>query len=533
MRRTTVLLGAGASADAGLPLTVQLAERVLHEANAVDMRDRGQDWLRALNFVYGSMVGYQSEDGNNPLQAVNIERLISAIRLLQDPKGHEVAPFVANWKAGALGMGVGQIDRALGKGVIKGVEAAVAKSAFHAEQELAESIAQIARAAAATGDSRAYVEAEQKVLQSLSRELADIGSVDYLRPIADTARAQPGGIDVLTLNYDLTIETMAAGEGVRVERGIEQWAPGRPMAFDQTAETIRLYKLHGSLDWRLETAGSTTHAPKISTRDTAQDPGFPIKRPMPWIVVGDREKLATDGPTLALLNAAVEALQRSQRLVVVGYSFSDAHINAMIRDWMSADSSRTIAIVDSNWEHRNLGEFRADLIGTYGLREREPRASRVIPLSGTAGQRLGEALQSAPLAFPEPYANGTVEELSDGVSRITATLLGPAVSDASAHASTRRDPADSSQFVNVGVDLFISEDEARAYDRNASAWGRSSWRTPHVDNWAEGQAISFYCRTPTVPLEELSVWASRLDARNQLSISVPLGHVASPNKDNE
>lgn len=78
MRRITLLLGAGASVDAGLPLTVQLAERVLHEANS----DSGRNWVRALNFVYGSMVGYQSEDGSNPLQAVNIERLISAIRLL-------------------------------------------------------------------------------------------------------------------------------------------------------------------------------------------------------------------------------------------------------------------------------------------------------------------------------------------------------------------------------------------------------------------------------------------------------------------
>lgn len=407
----------------------------------------------------------------------------------------------------------------------------MSQSAFFAEQKLADSIAQIARAAATTGNPRAYVEAEQNVLQSLSRQLAAIESVDYLRPIADAARTQPDGVDVLTLNYDLTIETMAAREGVRVERGIERWAPGHPMSFSQEPDTIRLYKLHGSLDWRLESPGNVTRAPKISIGDPAQGSDVPTKRLMPWIVVGDREKLATDGPTLALLNAAADALHRSQRLVVVGYSFSDSHINAMIRDWMSADPNRDIAIIDTNWDHRTLGEFRSGLIEFYGLSAREPRASRVITLDGSAALRLREAFQSEPLAFPEPYAAGIVENLSDGISRITVTLLGPMITSANTHVRAQRDPASPDRTLHVG--LFTSEDEARGADRNASAWGGRSGRTARIDNWAEGQSIAFYCRTPTAPLEEFFMLASRPDARSSLKFSVPLAPASSADSDSE
>lgn len=53
--------------------------------------------------------------------------------------------------------------------------------------------------------------------------------------------------------------------------------------------------------------------------------------------LGDREKLATHGPTLALNFAACEALARATHLAVIGYSFGDAHINAIIRDWLAAD----------------------------------------------------------------------------------------------------------------------------------------------------------------------------------------------------
>lgn len=90
VRRTIVLLGAGASRDAGLPLTSQLAEMLVARFNRQSPR---LPFVQALNFVYSAMIGHQGEDGSDPLRAVNIETLISAVRLLQQRESHEVAPF--------------------------------------------------------------------------------------------------------------------------------------------------------------------------------------------------------------------------------------------------------------------------------------------------------------------------------------------------------------------------------------------------------------------------------------------------------
>ena len=61
-----MLLGAGASADASLPLT-HLAEKLVRRSNETDTPVFGlrSNWVSALNFVYGSMVGPQAEDGNS------------------------------------------------------------------------------------------------------------------------------------------------------------------------------------------------------------------------------------------------------------------------------------------------------------------------------------------------------------------------------------------------------------------------------------------------------------------------------------
>lgn len=81
--RVIVLLGAGASVDAGLPLTSQLAARLVDAANSGRSRRPPTPMVQALNFTYGALVGHHAESGRNPLEAVNIERLNLALLLLQ------------------------------------------------------------------------------------------------------------------------------------------------------------------------------------------------------------------------------------------------------------------------------------------------------------------------------------------------------------------------------------------------------------------------------------------------------------------
>lgn len=416
--RTIVLLGAGASRDSGLPLTGDLAELVVARANADDgSRHRRQQpsGVAELNFIYSAMMGHQGEHGDDPLQAVNIETLISAVRLLQSRESHEVAPFVASWKEGARGFP--NPSSSIGSDYARAMQSAVDNSLqdrHFGGRDLAELVAKIASEVMSRPDTSAFANLEILLLRSIREFLTNITSVDYLQPLAHLARDQPGGLDVITLNYDLTIEMLAEQCGIEIDRGIERWAPGAPLEFEQVNGRINLMKLHGSVDWELTVrTPSTVHPPQVNVvePEPANDPDdYPTSRRrvpgLPWIVVGDREKLATDGPTLDLLHAARTAMDAADSLVVIGYSFADAHVNAMVRNWMAVRPDRTLTVVDPGWPTFDADEPRGHLAKAYGGSDswNQPGAMpRIAVFKEPAAAALQKAL-SVDHALEDPIA---------------------------------------------------------------------------------------------------------------------------------
>lgn len=411
--RIVVLIGAGASVDAGLPLTSQLAENILRNANA----DRQTPAVQALNFVYGAMVGHQADDGGDPLRAVNIETLVSALRLLQEREKHEVAPFVASWKSGALGFGPRGPSMTEGRALIQALDRELLER-HSMGTSAANAVASIARQAIGRGSPQTFLDAERLVLKSLQSELGHPMATAYLQPIVDLASTQAGGLDVVSLNYDLALERQAVAAGVRVDTAMARWSPGLPLDFHQEDGLLRIIKVHGSLDWVLH-----AHQPYDAA---IQSPDIAVRvegdRELPWIVVGDRDKLATDGPTLRLFQAAFEALSRAEHLVVAGYSFADSHINALIRDWMLVDARHTMTVLDPNW-HRaddyNDQSFRTVLVRKYSrTAEPSPPAvgleARLLPIQGTTATSLHEALSRRPEPDPSPYFDAATTARSDG-----------------------------------------------------------------------------------------------------------------------
>lgn len=344
------------------------------------MTTSGRDgWVSALNFVYGSMMGHQSEDGGNPLEAVNIERLISALRLLQEVENHEAAPFVLSWKPSVHNLGSSNFQSSdfgrAGDRLVQALSTSSQGRRAFAGRDVESAVATISMAAlsASRGDKRVFKQAEDAILQALVRILSAISSVDYMQPLARLALEQDGGLDVLTLNYDLTVETLARKSGIALVTGIEDWQPGTPLSLTIENRRVNLLKMHGSLNWKYEAADSPTAPVRITVRtesDAAEENHQlrPRHQSKPCIVVGDREKLATDGPTLYLYAAAQEMLARTDNLVVVGYGFADTHVNNLIRDWMLGDDKRTITLLDPSipTDTADANDFRAALIASYG-----------------------------------------------------------------------------------------------------------------------------------------------------------------------
>lgn len=511
--RRAVLLGAGASADAGLPLTFQLAERVVQRANEQPDGPGRRDWVSVLNFVYGSMVGYQAEDGGDPLGAVNIEKLISALRLLQNLADHEAAPFVSAWKPAALGVGVSDADESAGSRLVRGIERTVAGDRFLAKSEIVGAVAQISRLAARGGNPAAFAEAEGEVLTLLVTLLSDLQDVDYLKPLADLARRQEGGLDVLTLNYDLSVETMTRASGVRVDRLVDRWRPGEPLELPEVSGRMNLLKLHGSLDWFAEPPPRLTSVPGISV-EPPPDAKFQgqRRRARPWIVVGDREKLATDGPTLALLQAAESALRKATHLVVVGYSFADSHINALIRNWLLGDGERTITVVDKNWSGKE--GFPAALVAEYGARPSRGQQSRLLPLEGTARERLAESFTASPAITPEIYGEATSKK--DGeLFVIRVRNLGPDLRKASFYLNNPRGPEG---HYGSGTSTYTTIRELRS-DRPLP---HGSWRTASVERFAQGDEIELYTDGPIESGAAVDLFGFRRDSAEPVHQNLPL-----------
>lgn len=445
--RTAVLLGAGASRDAGMPLTEELARKILESFDAElleaepRLRKRQQPIVDALHVVYGAMVAHATERRKSALSAVNVERLVSAIRLLRDRRTHEAAPFVASWRPSIESVDAHPLpfrDEDLRE------HFSIDSSFNFRVRGLAERIAAIAKATFDQGDGSTFRALEDQLLRRICALLSQPTDVTYFKPLIDLAVRQPGGLDITTLNYDLTIETAAKEHTVPVDTGLDRWRPELPLAFEPVDGRINLIKPHGSIDWAR--VGSSLHKrlegfPLVRNHyrtnvDPQQHPSWGSSE-SPLIVIGDREKLETDGPTLALLRAFEETLHRASHLLVVGYSFGDEHVNTIVRNWMNADPRRTLTIVDPGWntEPMIIGPdsdltFKEALIFTAGL-SLTATHGRIVVIKKGAKEGLPEAISARPLSrlenliemevLPPPRASVRVTNPGYTLTRMTAT----------------------------------------------------------------------------------------------------------------
>lgn len=360
-----MLLGAGASFDAGLKTTYGLAQDLMERVNSSASSAR-IGVREALNFVYGEMAAHRGAHGENPVDAVNTERLISAVRLLADRDNHEADPFVASWKSAP---GVARATAAMSGSDLSSAFSRT-PDAF-GESVDTRRLARGIRRITSDRHDQIFGHLEETLLQTVSEVLSAHGDVEYLHPLVHLAQAQDG-VDIATLNYDLTVEAAARSLSVPVHRGVEDWIPGSPMHFTTQRGHVNLFKLHGSIDWEHVSAerqrdewyrehGRRDTYPVVAGRSVRVSDEGSVNRPA--IIIGDREKLNGEGPTLALIAAFEQALARADHLAIVGYSFTDVHVNALIRSWANADTLRTITVIDPRWPKRyDLEGFRHHLL---------------------------------------------------------------------------------------------------------------------------------------------------------------------------
>jgi len=117
----------------------------------------------------------------------------------------------------------------------------------------------------------------------------------------------------------------------------------------------------------------------------------------PAVIFGAGNKLRAGGPYRSLLQHFEERLEGSQALLIVGYSFRDAHVNAILTEWVNADHARRMVVLDKSAER--LGAFPRNLLDmTFGnylwwMASSHPERVQLIP--GTAKDGLADAITAA------------------------------------------------------------------------------------------------------------------------------------------
>lgn len=338
--RAIFLLGAGASHDAGLPLASDLTGRVLN-AQIGSRREQA-----ALNYVVGAIIGHRSKSGVRPNELPDIETVISAIELLATRGDLEVAPFVT-WDA-AVGAQAAPTHAESSVSLADGVKAALGEASGPRVrrpdgQPLLDAVERIAGRVAGVGLQEPYHRLKSNIMRLMISELAvkDPTRLSYLNPLLDYVRSIPSPDGVIaTLNYDVSVEEAARWSGCPVDQGVEGWT--RTGAISWHPDSVRLIKLHGSLDWRRDDLAEDGEFGRVRL-GRSRGPDDPRE---PLIVLGRREKLRPEGPSLQLLEAFRDALLRASALVVIGYRFGDSHINALVGHWLDCSHSRHLIVVD-------------------------------------------------------------------------------------------------------------------------------------------------------------------------------------------
>ena len=332
-----VLLGAGASRDAGLPLAADLTDCLRQRlCDPID-----EPLRRALRLVESGICFRRGTGGNQTIRRVDIEEILEIADLLADRRAQPLSAYVDTWNAEL--------------------------------EELSRS-----------GDGyffRSLVSRARDMLPEALAEPNDLEEVEYLAGIAKLGRNFPrvgGGAYpvVFSLNYDRCAERAFSDAGLPFTTGFRE---GRwdGMEFSR-ANCLRLFKLHGSFGWvRLPEYGTLYDVSESLRREDINVESYEVADEL---VFGTSNKLQVAQPFLWMVNRFSEEIQACRWVVAVGYSFGDPHVNEIISLGMAADPQKRLIVVDPSVAESQLEA--APQMSVYPV--------RTIYMKSTAKEALGD-----------------------------------------------------------------------------------------------------------------------------------------------
>lgn len=186
-------------------------------------------------------------------------------------------------------------------------------------------------------------------------------SLDYLLCIKDAFQdSETSGMDIFTLNHDTVMETYLSGERINYTDGfgepvnnVRYWAPD---LYENTSFTVRLFKLHGSVNWFLfpphegtlinEPVGIPLDGDFWHTKNPNGEMQLPVHgRPM--LLAGTFNKMLqyTSGIYADLYYQFYQILRHTRKLMICGYGFGDKGVNTRVVEWVYSSPDNKIIII--------------------------------------------------------------------------------------------------------------------------------------------------------------------------------------------
>jgi hypothetical protein len=302
-----VLLGAGASVDAGIPHSAAMVEEIQEALKG--------DWLvfRDLyNYVRSAIFYADGIQGNfDERVSYNIERLVVALDELSRREEHPIYPFVGAWNP---------------------------------------------RLAQVAGENFcAVTEFKTKILEKLRHEWIEISNYErasYFRGLVAFQKELNFALRVFTLNYDLCVEKAYQFEyNEYPERGFDKsrlWSHELLEDVTPGDKNLYLYKLHGSIDWTRDAS---------TKKLTFSDSTSKIRVEDGELIFGTSYKLQYVDPFLFLVYQLRRLSLDAKLLLVIGYGFGDEHINGILAQALRGSPQKRLVAVTYSGER---GEAQKD-----------------------------------------------------------------------------------------------------------------------------------------------------------------------------
>jgi|YNPNPStandDraft_1061719.scaffolds.fasta_scaffold24410_3 hypothetical protein len=292
-----ILLGAGASVEAGIPHS----EKMISEVESLVASDPNWGKYRDLyNYIRSSI--YHSDGIRGKFDrdvTYNIERLVNTLDEIAKKREHTLYPFVGAW-----------------------------------DPTLVE---------VAGRDFELIVKFRNEILRMLRGQWLTVQdyatSAGYFQKLVEFQQDYGHPLRVFTLNYDLCVERSCAelrlGSEVRIERGFKKetrkW-DWRQFIENPDEPNIYLYKLHGSTDWSYDQDDELTFF---------DDPAR-IADDKAAMIFGTSYKLEYRDPFLFLAYMFRQWTLEARIIVSIGYGFGDEHINKIIHEALKRDKQRIL-----------------------------------------------------------------------------------------------------------------------------------------------------------------------------------------------